>query len=153
MGRRVFRHPQELGALWSVTVTWEDKCHHSKDLPPTPSFSHCFIYWAWHHTLSVECPFGSWSHLFWLCPLTTPCAPRPPHWWGGVRKVFDTVQILLGNIENIPVLPSSASSTNPKQSLILATARNVDSIPAKTSTASVGNGLLSRLFQNAVLRC
>jgi len=45
-----------------------------------------------------------------------------------------TVQALLSDSENIPVLPTLFFSTNPKPSHMLAAVKKINSIPAKTST-------------------
>jgi len=72
IGRQVFSHLYESTAPLCVTVTWEDKRHHSKRLR-LPSFPPCFLCWARRHMVWGT-PLVSWGQLSWLCPLPTPCA-------------------------------------------------------------------------------
>lgn len=67
------------GRQGSITcnVTWEGSL--TPNIPAFPSPS--FLCWAWHQMV-WDIPWVSWGQLFWLCPLSSPCAPRPPHWWG-----------------------------------------------------------------------
>ena len=56
MGRQVFSHLQESRAPAHVTVTWEDKCCHSKN-PPLPPSSPSFL-WSGLSlgSVGVSCP-------------------------------------------------------------------------------------------------
>ena len=83
-GRPMLSHLQESRAPPRVTVTWEDRHHHSRR-PPLPSSSPSFIcceHDAVRHGVSlwsvgVGCPG--------CVPSQPPVHPQPARWWGGVR--------------------------------------------------------------------
>lgn len=88
-----------------VMLTWVDECHHSKH-PPTlllPSALGANTDTIWcgisPGSLGVSCPSCDPSQIL--------VHPSPPRWWDGVgsRKELNSVQALLRNIKNIPVLP------------------------------------------------
>ena len=74
ISRQVFSHLQESRAVSCATITWEDKCHHSK-CDPFLSSSPCFICWAWH-PMAWNIPWVCWDQLSQLCPL--PASPASP---------------------------------------------------------------------------
>lgn len=71
-------HPQESRTPSGVKATQEDKCHHSKHLPVSPS-PH-FIYWAWCHVM--EYLFGQFgSPVLAVSPPNLPYNPSPLPLW------------------------------------------------------------------------
>lgn len=83
-GRQVFNHSQENFSQPHITMTWEDKNHHSK-FSPIPSPSPCIICSAQCH-----CSIGlSLESAGVTCPSCVPSQilvhPQPVCWWGGVR--------------------------------------------------------------------
>jgi len=71
--KKVFSHFQESKVPSHVTVTREDKRHHSK-CPSLPSSSPSLHCWPWCHTL-WDIPLVSCCQLSQLCPLPTSYAP------------------------------------------------------------------------------
>lgn len=62
------------------------------------------------------------------------CAPQAPHWWGNVggKRGLDSMQAFLSS-NKTPVCYHYCFSTNPNHSLTLATKKNINSIPDKSS--------------------
>jgi len=70
----VFSHLQESRAPSRVTVTWEDKCHHSDRPPPSFFFSPlCMLSMT---SYGMESPFGQWgSAVLAVSPPIFFCTP------------------------------------------------------------------------------
>lgn len=74
IGRQVFSHLQQSRVPSHMTVTWENKCHHSKH-PPLPPPSPYFIDWAWCQMV-WNVPFDQLgSPLLAVSPPILPCTP------------------------------------------------------------------------------
>lgn len=63
--------------------------------------------------------------------------PQTPHWWGGVRKGFDSVSALLRHDKDILELSTLFPEKNPNHSSIPATVEKMNSIPAQSRTVQV----------------
>lgn len=87
-----------------VTMTWEDKHHHSKHLPLSSS-SPIFICWAWH-CMVWNTPWVSQGLLSLLCPLPGPRVSPASLLLQPCedRKGLDTIQALLSSSKSNPVL-------------------------------------------------
>ena len=88
--RQVFSHLQESRAPPHVTVTWEDKRHHSERPPflllPAALCAEHDVIWPGISlgSVRVSCPGCVPSQLL--------VSPQPPRWWGGVRLCVSTAQ-------------------------------------------------------------
>ena len=125
MDRQVFSHLQERRAPSHVTVTGEDKHHHSKFPPPFPQ-----LYTLSMTPHSMECPFGQLgSAVPAVSPPNSLCTPSLLTGEGGWEA-----EKALALCKHCPII-NTVSSTNPKQSPVSATMKKTNSIPAKSSTA------------------
>ena len=150
IGRQVFSHPQESRAPSCVMVTWEDK-HHRSEHPPL-SFFPSFICWAWCHMV-WNIPLVSWGQLSRLCPLPASCAPPASSLvgWGEEQK-RPWLCKHCSAVTKTSLCYQHCFSTNPKHSLILATVKKINSIPAKIS-AFCNNNLGAEHFWLSVDGC
>lgn len=89
---------------------------------------------SWH-------PSVSWGQL---CPHPTSCPPPPSSLWDDRRssKGLDSVQAHISDTENTSVI-CAVFSTNPKHCTMQAAIKKINSIPAKTSTWSLGGNCCS----------
>lgn len=77
----MFSHLQESRPPSHVTVSWNDKRHHSWH-PPLPSSS-SFMCWPWCH-MEWDIPRVTWGQLSCPCPLSQLLVhPQPTRWWVG----------------------------------------------------------------------
>ena len=136
IGRQGVCHLQESRAPRWITVTWEDKCHHSEH-PPLPFYSPSFTCWAWCHMV-WDIPLVSWGQLSQLYFLPYSCAP-PAYslvsWYEKQKRPWlcgSTAQ----QYRKHPCVINIVFSTNPEHSLLLAAMNKTNSILAKTSTFS-----------------
>lgn len=137
MGKQVFSHLQDSTAPSHVTVTWNEKTHHSKCPSLPPSFLN-FVYGAWIH-LVWSIPLVCWAHMSRVCPsnlagapilLTSAAKQRAEVAWAlwkpssVIRKASLCYQTYLSlysaQIQNMTPTP--------------ATVKTVNSTPAKTIT-------------------
>lgn len=64
LGRQVFSHLQRNSAPTCVTLTWEDKYHHSQRSPPSFLLPHLYMLSMMSYDMGY-----AWGQLFQLCPL------------------------------------------------------------------------------------
>lgn len=122
------QHLQHSRVPSHITVTWEDKCHHS--LCPLLPFSTPILYTETHAIWSGTSPGSVWV----TCPaVSPPMYPRSLLQCGSKksRQGLGSVQALLTNRKNC--ITSPEFSTGQNHSPITAPGNKMNSTPAKTS--------------------
>lgn len=142
MGRQVFGHLQEIRVPSCVMVTCEDKCHHSKNLPPSPSspilYTEHYVSWSGISLGSVwvTCPncLFSTSH--------TPPASSPA--WPYKEQKIPWLCVSSAKTKT-PLYYQPCVQHKSKHGPMSATEKKT--IPAETSTAQLQRSLHRRLLQ------
>lgn len=125
---------QEINLLLPITVSWEDKLHHSDHFSLHFFLQSCYC-WAWHRRVWAI-SLASWGQLSWLCPFPAPCSSPAPCWqgsgscWQNPWLFMSAAQQQLKHQCAIIIILIE----NPKHSVIQASANKINSVPSKTRT-------------------
>lgn len=109
----------------SIMVTWKDNCYNARCL----AFLLSPLSFCCSTGMTLYCMGYSFGYLSLFCHLPAPCTPSAPCWQGSIRSWN-----ILGSMQQLKYrsLITSTFSTNLKYSILPATMKKINCIPAKT---------------------